>query len=418
MKLFILLCLYLLVYSDGLGQNTDTLSLSDSCETKDATDYVRNWFNIKPKKKEKTSSIFLAPIIGSTPSTGFVFGVTLQGAFQLPGSKISAFQSVISYTTKQQFTVSLKNNVFASNNKLFLSGDWSYFDNSQPTYGLSTKTYNDLLSRFFNYNDVGAPEDSLVEPMRFKYLKLHQTISFAVRPNWFIGPGIHLDLYTDIDDIKLDTPSRYTRHYIHSKVHGFNPKKYNVIGLSLNIVYDSRDNMINAYKGIYANINYRYNPTLLGSDQMSSTLWTEFRTYIGISKKKPENVLAFWALGHFSLDGTIPYLNLPAIGNDQRNKTGRGYTIARFRGDNLVYGEIEYRFLLSKCTKTLGAVIFLNAVTADSKDIRVELFEYVQPGFGVGIRLLFQKNNRMNIQADYGVGNKSGGIYFGAGEVF
>ena len=46
------------------------------------------------------------------------------------------------------------------------------------------------------------------------------------------------------------------------------------------------------------------------------------------------------------------------------------------------------------------------------------MFEYVQPGIGAGLRILFQKKSRMNIQVDYGKGNGSGGIYFGASEVF
>src|SRR5436190_11128150 len=69
--------------------NTDSIPQKDSCEVKDATDYVRKWLKLKPKE-QKPSSFFIAPVIGSTPSTGFLFGVALQGAFQLPNSKMSA----------------------------------------------------------------------------------------------------------------------------------------------------------------------------------------------------------------------------------------------------------------------------------------------------------------------------------------
>jgi hypothetical protein len=168
------------------------------------------------------------------------------------------------------------------------------------------------------------------------------------------GPGIHIDYYTKIKDIRLDTAQKHiTSHYAYSKVYDFDPEKICSGGASLNLVYDSRDNMINTYKGMYANINYRINKEFLGSDQNSATLWTEFRTYLSMDKKVPEKVLAFWYVGHFLTDGAVPYLNLPAIGNDQRGKTGRGYVIARYRGQDLMYGEVEYRFPLSKCTKHL-----------------------------------------------------------------
>jgi outer membrane protein assembly factor BamA len=398
----------------------DTVAQGQTCETLDATDYIRKWFHLKKKTTEKTSSFFIAPVFGSTPSTGFLFGIALSGAFQLPESNMSAFQANVQYTAKKQFTLSLKNNVFATGNKIFLSGDWSYYDNVQPTYGLGTNSpTGGKLPFHVHYNDVGEPADSLVQHMEFKYLKLHQTFSFNAWPNFFIGPGIHLDYYNDIKDLDLDTIGhKLTSHYTYSKNYGYNPEKYTVNGLSLNIVYDTRDNMISAYKGIYANVNYRLNKEFLGSDQNSSSLWTEFRSYLGVSKKKPQNVLAFWYVGNFSMSGDLPYLNLPFIGNDQRQKTGRGYTIARFRGQDMVYGEVEYRFAISKCTNTLGAVVFANATTTNNKDKNVGLFDYIQPGFGAGIRILFQKKSRMNIQVDYGQGDNSGGIYFGATEVF
>jgi outer membrane protein assembly factor BamA len=411
---FILCVIILLFQIPGNGQNTD--SIKGPCEVKDATDYIKQWLHIKKKNTQKNTAIFAAPVLGSTPSTGFIYGLTLQGTFKLPKSNISAFQSNIQFTSKQQFSVSLKNNVFAKNNKIFLSGDWSYFNYSQPTYGLGTDAPNGKVPEYFYFNQ-GAPDDSLVQPMKYTYIKLHQTFSFRAAPNLFVGPGIHIDLYSQIDDIKLDT-NRLTSHYLYSKKYGFDPKKYDVIGMSLNMVYDSRDNPVNAYKGIYANLNYRYNPEFLGSDQASSTLWSEFRAYVGVSKKKPQELFAFWFVSHFTVSGTLPYLNLPALGNDQRNKTGRGYTIARFRGNNMLYAETEFRFPISKCTHTLSGVVFANAVTTDDKDRHVRLFEYIKPGFGAGLRILFQKKSRMNILVDYAKGENSGGIYFSAFEVF
>jgi len=89
-------------------------------------------------------------------------------------------------------------------------------------------------------------------------------------------------------------------------------------------VYDSRDNQANPYKGIYTSINYRYNFKFLGSDQDASELWLEFMIYGGLSKKKPRNLITFCAFGDFNLTGDLPYMTLPAIGGDQRARSGRG----------------------------------------------------------------------------------------------
>jgi outer membrane protein assembly factor BamA len=298
-----------------------------------------------------------------------------------------------------------------------LSGDWRYFSYSEPTYGLGTNAPIGTLPYYFNYNGSGEVTDSLTQPLKYNYFKFHQLISWRVVTGLYIGGGIHVDLFSKIQDEKLDT-SYITSHYGYSVKYKFDPEKYEEVGVSLNFVYDTRDNQINAYKGIYANLNYRYNPEFLGSDRNSSSLYTEFRSFTGLSKKREDYILAFWFIGNFTVSGVQPYLALPALGNDQRSKSGRGYAVGRYRGENMVYGETEFRFPISKCTGTLGGVIFGNLTTSDNKDAGVHLFDYLQAGYGVGVRVLFNKKARMNIQVDYGKGNGSGGIYFGASEVF
>jgi outer membrane protein assembly factor BamA len=189
-------------------------------------------------------------------------------------------------------------------------------------------------------------------------------------------------------------------------------------GLSLNFIYDSRDNQINPYEGFYANINYRINPTFLGSDQNSTTLWLEFRTYVGLSKKFQRHLIGFWIFGNFNLTGKMPYLTLPNLGEDQRARSGRGYTNGRFRGMDIVYGEVEYRFPISQCSQILGGVVFVNATTTTNAQSGVKLFEYVRPAIGFGIRVMVNKHFRTNINIDFAIGKESKGFYFSGQETF
>jgi outer membrane protein assembly factor BamA len=195
-------------------------------------------------------------------------------------------------------------------------------------------------------------------------------------------------------------------------------KGYTVSGVSVNFIYDTRDNQINPYKGIYANLNYRINPTFLGSSENSSTLWLEFRTYVGLSKKTPRHLIAFWAYGEFLMSGKLPYLVEPYLGDDQRARSGRGYTNGRFRGNNLVYGEVEYRFPIWPCSHIIGGVLFANAVTTDNPGRHVALFQYIKPAVGIGIRVMVNKYFRTNINLDYAIGVKSKGFYFSGQETF
>jgi outer membrane protein assembly factor BamA len=184
------------------------------------------------------------------------------------------------------------------------------------------------------------------------------------------------------------------------------------------LVYDSRDNLINPFKGYFVQVNYRYNPTFVGSSRNSSSLWLEFRTYISLSEKVSRHLVAFWLFGSFQVSGHQPYLTLMALGEDQRARSGRAYIAGRYRGEDLVYGEVEYRFPISPCSGILGGVVFDNATTASNRSRDVSLFSYIRPGVGVGLRLMLNKNFRTNINLDFGFGNNSQGFYFSGTETF
>jgi outer membrane protein assembly factor BamA len=243
----------------------------------------------------------------------------------------------------------------------------------------------------------------------------------AVAPNFYAGLGYHLDSYYDIKDDKLNLDSTskiITPHYAYSTLHGFNTLAYSTSGISVNFAYDTRDNIINAYKGFYINANYQYNFSFLGSNRDGSRLWAEFRTYVGLSKQVPRHVLAFRAFGCFMVSGELPYLNLMSNGFDPINSSGRGYTQGRWRGEDFVYGEVEYRFPISPCSKIVGGVLFANVTTASNRDMQVPLFGYLKPGCGFGLRIMVGKNDRTNLLIDFGLGELSHGLYLQAQEVF
>jgi hypothetical protein len=166
------------------------------------------------------------------------------------------------------------------------------------------------------------------------------------------------------------------------------------------------------------NLNYRINTTWLGSSQNSSNLWLEFRTYVPLSKKTPRHSLAFWTFADFNLTGQQPYLTMPNLGEDQRARSGRGYTNGRFRGNDIIYAETEWRFPISQCSKILGGVIFANATTVSDLANDVKLFQYIKPAVGFGVRIMVNKYFRTNINLDYAIGVKSSGFYFSGQETF
>jgi len=258
----------------------------------------------------------------------------------------------------------------------------------------------------------------LAEPMNYDYFRLHQTISYNIVGDFYIGGGVHMDGYTNIVDKLLDVDNNVlTNHYIYNQKYGFSTSEYFINGVSLNFVYDSRDNQVNANHGWYGNINFRVNPAIWKNQEPSSTAFAEFKYYVPLSKTNVQHVLAFWTYGQFLLNGNLPYLNLPAIGWDKTSRGGRGYTQGLLRGQNLAYFETEYRFPIT-CNQLLSGTLFANFSTTSDKDRQIQLFNTIQPAFGVGFRVLIDKATRTNLIINKAWGRHSSAFYLNAGETF
>lgn len=424
LRLFRLLMLCTLVpvviYAQEQPGTSDT-----TCVQKDVPDVLRELMHKPPKVKQKQGgSILLVPIIGSNPATGFMFGVGGQYAFKLGAedTRYSMLAGSAQFTTKSQQLYLLKNNIYTKNNNIFFTGDWRYLIYSQSTYGLGTNApEGGILDYQYNLGGVETTDDSLTQPLEFNFLRFYQSASFRIKKTFYLGIGYFLDYYFDIVDEKLNLDPanpRITSHYAYSVYYKFNDRKYYSSALNVNLILDTRDNMLNPYKGHFLMISWNGAMEWLGNRNNGNFFTVEWRSFHPVSKRNPRHLIAFWALGNFSPEGQYPYLVLPATAYDQRSRSARGYTQGRFRGNNLVYGEAEYRFPISQCNGLWGGVLFVNATTASNPIQDLKLMESIKPGYGVGLRLMVDKASRTNLAIDFGFGDKSSGFYLAASETF
>jgi len=403
------------LYITGLCQDS-SLALQKP-EQLDIKDWLIEKGILKKKNKEKSGFLLIIPVIASNPTAGFLYGAGLTYAFKgHSNAYVSTASANATYSTKGLLNLNLKTNIFLPDDKMVLNGDWRFLQNSETTRGLGTKS-NSTGGIDLNGYETGT--DSSAQNLNYHQVRIHETASMKVMRNVFVGLGIQYDYYYDIDDDALQAGDTLSSHqYQYSISHGFDPQHYSAMGLCLNLLYDSRDNQVNAYKGMYANANVRMNLEALGSTQNSTLVLAEYRSYLPLSQGPFPHVLAFWLYGNFVAGGNVPYLLLPAIGYDQRQKTGRGYTFGRFRGEDMVYGETEYRFPISKQTGILGGVLFLNCTTTSDRNGHINLFDYLQPAYGGGLRIMMDKKTRTRLEVDAGVAQKAVGFYFGVQETF
>ncbi len=413
-------------YAQQLKQKTDTIPPGQEI---DIFDMIRKWMK-KPAKPIDTSALTkrnlsILPVIGYSPANGAVLGAAISVTKYMGDpktTKLTAALINVSVTSKSQVILQLRYDLYTANNKWYISGDNRMLFFTQPTYGLGI---NGLYGQpyTFNFNGVSVTtHGSLEQPMKFNYLRLYETFLRKVNEqHWYAGAAVMIDDNFKIQDqaLSLDSPVNLTSNYRYSKTYGFNPEQYNSNGLAAVIMHDSRDNPVNPYSGYYVNASYRVNPTFLGSSKASSEVYYEFRTYVNVNKDIPRNLIAFWFWGANVVSGHVPYLELPSITWDTYNRSGRGYIQGRFRGNNMLYGESEFRFRLTT-NGLLGGVAFIDATTASNPlpGVSQPLFNAVAPGGGFGLRIKMNKADRTNIAVDYGTGFGFSGIYLNIREAF
>lgn len=417
--LFILLTPWFVSAQDSNNVQPDTL-----CPDRDISDVIRDVLKKPPKvKSDNAGSLMLLPIIGSNPATGFMVGVGGQYAFKFnEHSKYSLFSGSIQYTTLNQFIFMLKNSMYTNDNNIFFTGDWRFLIFSQSTYGLGTSApEGGILDYQFGLAGSETNEDSLTQPMKFNFARLHQSVMFELKAGFYLGLSFKYDSYFDIEDekLRLGSPDTLiTSHYAYNTYYGFNTDRYHNSTIGINFIIDKRDNMIQPYKGYFLSVNWQGGFVFLGNERSSNIYQFEWRSYHGLSKRKPSHLIAFWLMGDFTQEGTLPYMILPATAYDQRGRAARGYTQGRFRGTSLVYGEIEYRFPISRCNGLLGGVVFANASTASNPHLSLKLFESIKPSYGFGLRVKLEKHSRTNLAVDLGFGQNSVGFYLAVSEAF
>lgn len=361
------------------------------------------------------------PAIGSNPANGWLFGLAPSATWRMGNPETTHLSNLVGnflYTTKKQWIFSSRSNVFLSEDKWILVGDWRYFITSQPTYGLGSSTPNEPTE---NPNQQGVLWGE--QQMDYSWVRFYETVLKRIGfSKFYLGMGYHLDVFSKIEnflDSELPPTELNFSHDFYNTQLGFNQDKYTLSGITFNIVMENRDVAVSPYEKNFALISFKVNPSFLGSDKSSSTLLLDYRHYFNLSEKRKRHLIGVWGLGNFLVSGVLPYMNLPSIGYDMFGRSGRGYAQGRFRGESMLYSEAEYRFPLQKNKETFGGTLFFNASSFGSKMTNEKLLEKINAAYGVGFRVMINKENRTTISADYGFGSKgNSGFYLNVNESF
>jgi hypothetical protein len=425
-----------------------------------------------PKKKQqstKPKTFYLSgiPVLSSNPVVGTAFGAVANGAFVIGGdyttTRFSAVTSSVVYTTNEQATFAINNFLFFKENSWILQGTFNWRIFPMFTWGVGGNTPDRWASQLenngflfdqmllksigsnwyvgggININYVYGQEDknignavNFIENSRSQeaaqfWNGIDQTLPFVVKDREY-PESFSSDWATESSDFIQEN---YFRTPFQLYPHGTGDQVF-VLGLKLGLTHDSRDNLNSPRKGTYFNFNYNLFLEPLGNEKNFGTAKFDFRNYWMI--KSYRDVIAVRSYMVF-MTGEGPYINMPANNTDPNSTGTRGIPGFRYRGDNYIAAEVEYRKHL---WKFLSGVAFVNAHTLTEKEQYLEAmneplkydgrFRYVNPGYGLGLNIILDKASRMSISLAYAwnknsfgdnnKNNKRGEFYMGMNAAF
>jgi hypothetical protein len=347
-----------------------------------------------PTKDSITSKpvVSVAPAIGYTLLTKLAIVLSGNIAFRTDSTaRVSTIVGSTAFTQNKQFTFPILSNIWTKNNKYNLVGDYRYFKYPQDTYGLGSNSN-------INHED----------PMDYQYIRFYETVMRHIKGNFYLGAGY---IFDDHFDITYEGNS-FTRPAF--TFYG-RPRRSIASGYTVNALYDSRDNAINASKGSFINFIFRTSNRTLGSTSEWQSMILDVRKYFRFPESS-HNVLAIWSYDWLIIDGKPSYLDLPSTQWDSYQATGRGYIQGRFRGAQMIYFESEYRYRIT-ANGLIGGVIFGNLQSFSAQ--QGTGLQRIQPAFGPGLRFKLNKRSNTNIACDYGFGMQgSRGLFIDVGEAF
>ncbi|HTD40955.1 MAG TPA: hypothetical protein VK671_10070, partial [Mucilaginibacter sp.] len=250
---------------------------ADTSQQKDLGDVLQSIFT-KNYKPAKLDTIGRKPIISFVPAVGYSLqtelAATLTGNIVFrpsPGSKISSITTSMGYTQKRQFTLPIVSTIWTRNNEYVFLGDTRFYIYPQATYGLGSNS---------------AIDDK--ERMRYNLFRFSEVVMRHVAGDFFLGAGYKLQQHWNITHgpTKDGDPSDYDTYG--SGVHTISS------GLSLNALFDSRDNSVNASKGFYGAVQYYNYQKFLGSNNNWQSIVIDVRKYYRFPGQS-DNVVAFWS---------------------------------------------------------------------------------------------------------------------------
>ena len=344
------------------------------------------------KDSSKHGSLFILPVLSSSPETGLEVGGSVLYSFYTDtmhsDTRVSNIFTYGSFTTKGQSRFSVSTTYWAPHNNWHYTASAGYVNFPFDFYGTGPNTYN------FNKDHLGQK--------RFK-------LNFEADKK--LGKYIYLGLVTGGFNYAFEDKTPGGIFDTNPVIEGRNGGASLLIGPAFS--FDTRNNNTYTTKGVFIN-SYYYLMQGVGSNNgyNGGYLNVEISQYNALSKRF---MLGFDMQNQLLTGSQSPFYLMPSLGSDELM---RGYYTGRYRDRNLIAAQTELRYRLSD---RLGLAGFVGTGTVYNSSFS---FADLKPNYGGGIRYFFDVEKGLTIRMDYGIGQKlpneqrQSGFYLSLGEAF
>lgn len=334
---------------------------------------------IHETRRDSVISFFGVPLLFFTPDTRW--GIGAAGILTFPTRpKRSNLTFNFSYTQNKQILIFFPYQWLSHNNRWRFYGEVGWYRYLYRYFGLGNKHPNDF-----------------VETYTAKYPRFRLTAARRVWGKHLLGLRAYVDNY----QIVSVSPGGELENGAIRGARG---------GLSSSMgpawIFDSRDNTFYPKRGWLTELTLTGESRLTGSDFKFVKCVIDLARYFPIGK----TVLAANGIAMFTA-GEVPFFQLPFIGGERRL---RGYPLGKYRDRHLLIAQAEWRFpILWRFKGVLfggGGTVF--GTPGEGPRLR--------PNGGAGLRIEFDRRQKMHLRIDYGFGEGKGnsGIYVTLGEAF
>lgn len=341
----------------------------------------------------RRASFMPLPFLRYSQEVGMEFGLGALYSTYLdkddPKNRSSNFATILSVSTKKQYNVTFKGDVWTKNNEFHLIGDLRLRSTPFDFFGIGNQT-------------LEANKDRIVQ----KQIRTGIDVEKNIFPFAYFGVSANFERNTfrDVEPGGLFE----TNPAILDKKGG------SVAFVGVSQTYDTRNSNNYPTKGFFGRVSYQYAPDLFGKEDFSgSQIRVVVKNFWPLAKKL---VLGINGIYYTVQSNSTPFYMMPQLGNED---IMRGYYAGRYRDENLLAGQAELRYRFSN---RFGVAAFAGAgrVFANG-DFSLKQFK---PSIGGGMRYFFDPAKGLSVRADYGIGEKrpnearQSGFYLSLAEAF